>query len=798
MKFYAALDKYWVIPAWILGGLIALGLGLVVGFLIYAPGVVRQFDAVLSQTSNNTLVYDSEDQLIATIEGQEDRHSVPISRIHPYLQKAVVAIEDRRFFAHRGMDPVRLMGALWADIKSLAYEQGASTITQQLVKLTLLSSERTLTRKVREIFMAVAMEQAYPKLTLLEFYLNRVYLGNGVYGVEKASRAYFDKSAAKLTLSEAAFLAALIKKPEGYMDFPGQEAYASEPLIPVEKLTALMNRRQLVLRTMAELGWIGVSEWEEAKSAELLVHRPKDELVNAPFFVQKTLKELREKMGRRRISGRGYRVYTTLDSSMQRQAQARIEKIGRQFPATPPPEGEEEQTPQRLTRQASLIALDPVTGYVRALVGGVDYQTSQFNRATQAIRQPGSAIKPFLYAAALENGLRTNSVFLDEAITYTWDGLGEYQRLFEEDTQIDLMLSLDQLEALGEDSVYTPRNYDQHYGLPGYARGNQSQGDWNRPQDRRMTLSRALELSSNVIAVQLLNKVGLSTFVRMTERWNLPMRRENGLCIALGCSEVTLADLTAGYAAFANGGLRVAPVYIRRVTNIDGDVIFEHFPDAPVEVMSSWTAFQMRHLLAGVLDRGTGRRARLSRPAGGKTGTNEGPRDTWFIGFTPKLVAGVWMGYDNNEFLPNEVGGRTTATLWREFMTAVLPPYRGETFPEPEEEYVSVRVCNLDGRPFYPECPDSSAHFFREKDLTPERFAETLNTVPALAGFPPLDPFDPTGQLQGVDSPVSAEDSGGTNTPPSDQSLPGELADPTPTRPFADSLRRSFQASESP
>ncbi|HEX9843992.1 MAG TPA: biosynthetic peptidoglycan transglycosylase, partial [bacterium] len=186
MRKTSKLDRYWIVPAWILGGLAALFLGMVVGFQLYAPRVVRQFDAVIAQASNNTLVYDASDNPIAAVEGHQDRHAVPISRIHPFLQKAVVAIEDRRFFAHRGMDPVRLAGAVWADLKAMGYEQGASTITQQLVKLTLLSPERTLTRKVREIFMAMALEQSYPKLKLLEFYLNRVYLGNGVYGVEKA------------------------------------------------------------------------------------------------------------------------------------------------------------------------------------------------------------------------------------------------------------------------------------------------------------------------------------------------------------------------------------------------------------------------------------------------------------------------------------------------------------------------------------------------------------------------------------------------------------------------------------
>jgi len=702
MRFSLPTDRFWIIPAWILGGLIALLLGLVVGFELYAPRVVRQFNEVIAQASNNTLLYDADDNLLAAVEGRQDRHSVPISRIHPYLQKAVVAIEDRRFFAHRGLDPIRLFGALWVDLKSMSYEQGFSTITQQLVKLTLLTPERTITRKVREVFMAIALEQDFPKLKLLEFYLNRVYLGNGVYGMEKASQAYFHKSAAELTLNEAAFLAALIKKPEGYLALPPGQTPEPGPLLPVDRLAPLMERHGLVLRTLAELGWITPEELQQALEEPLVAYQPEADLVNAPYFVQEVLKQLRDSLGVRSVSGKGYRVYTTLDANAQRVAEQLIGTLG------------ERQTD---ARQGSLIAMDPYSGAVRALVGGVDFHESQFNRATQALRQPGSAIKPVLYAAALEHNFRPNSVFMDEPVRYTWDELGNYLRLYESDYQIDTMLGLG---SLSPDMVYTPRNYDQRYGLPALRK------DAIEADDRRMTLTRALELSSNVIAVQLLDKLGMQPFMRLARRWNLPMRQENGLCVALGCSELALADLTSAYGSFANGGLRVRPLFIRKVTNSDGDVLYEHFPEPPVEVISPWVSFQMRHLLAGVLNRGTGWRARLNRPAGGKTGTNDGPRDAWFIGFTPNLVAGVWVGNDDNTIMPHEAGGRTPAELWQSFMQQVLPPYNGETFPEPPEEYVGVRICNVDGRLDYEGCPDSSVEYFREAEFTQELFAQGI------------------------------------------------------------------------
>ncbi|NIP73217.1 MAG: hypothetical protein GWO16_09415, partial [Gammaproteobacteria bacterium] len=313
------------------------------------------------------------------------------------------------------------------------------------------------------------------------------------------------------------------------------------------------------------------------------------DLVNAPYFVQEVLKRLREQLGVQRVSGQGYRIYTTLDSNAQAVAERLVGEVRI---------GEED------TRQASLIAMDPYTGAVKALVGGVDYQESQFNRATQARRQPGSAFKPMLYAAALEQDFRPNTVFVDEPVRYTWDELGNYLRLYERDYAIDAQLGLGDLDP---EAVYAPRNYDDTYGLPALRRDGPA-------TDTRMTLARALELSSNVIAVQLLDRLGMEPFVRLTHRWNMELRERNGLCVALGCSEVTLAELASAYGAFANGGLRVRPTFIRRVTNSHGDVLFEHFPEPPVEVISAWSAFQMRHLLSGVLERGTGRRARLRRP----------------------------------------------------------------------------------------------------------------------------------------------------------------------------------------
>jgi penicillin-binding protein 1A len=717
----SSLRWLWLTLAWLVGGLFCIAFGVIVGFELWAPKVVEEFHAVAASTPNNTLIYADSGELVAAIQGAEDRHWVPLAKINPYMQKAAVAIEDRRFFLHKGMDPVRLAGAIWADLKTLSYEQGGSTLTQQLVKLSLLSSERTVQRKVKELFMAMALEQQLPKLQILEAYLNRVYLGNGVYGVEKAAQVYFNKSAADLSLNEAAFLAALIKKPEGYLQ--AADDGSDSTALPLSKLEPLLRRQRLVLETLHRVGWISDEEFRASAKQPLTVLRPRAELSTAPYFVQQVLKELKELLAVSHISGRGYRVDTTLDLHRQQVAEELAARVARE---------------NKEAGQAALVALEPATGYVRALVGGVDYQRSQFNRATQAQRQPGSAFKPLLYATALEHGFTPTAVFYDEPVRFSWgQASGQFQR------HVSLGVTLPGAPPgadppgepaaappvdgaspgapapLGEpEQVYAPHNFDGRYGLPALARGESESAP-----DRRMTLGRALELSSNVIAVQLLDQLGMSALAQQTRRWEIPIKTQNGLCVALGCSETTLLALTSAYGSFANGGLRVPPVFIKKVTNSNGDVLFQYVPYPPEPVLSPWTAFEMRKLLQGVIDRGTGTRARIGRPAGGKTGTNDGPRDTWFIGFTPELVAGVWIGNDNNRPMPSEQGGRTTARVWAEFMRAALPPGAPGRFPEPPETYVGMKICNLDGQVAQPDCPDADTYYFRESDIPPEAFA---------------------------------------------------------------------------
>ena len=691
------LDRLWWITAILIGGWIAVLVGVVVGFYLWSPHVVGQFELVLANTSSNTVILDREGRLLAMVEGLEDRHTVSIEQISPFLQKSVIAIEDHRFFNHRGMDPVRLLGALWANLRSMAYYQGGSTITQQLVKLTLLSSERTLSRKIKEIFMAVALELEYPKMKLLEFYLNRVYLGFGLYGVEKASQAYFGKSSAELDLNQASFLAALIKKPEGYLQYPQGEADPESPFLPLELLDRLQVRRYYVLTLLDEMSWVAREEVQRARETPFTVNRPVAPARKAPYAVQEVLKELRQTLGISRVAGRGYRVYTSLDAIQQRTAEELVARFAEE-------NGE--------ASQAALVAMDTGTGFVRALVGGVDFSASQFNRATQAMRQPGSAFKPIMYAAALEQGFRPNEMYVDEPVRYVW-AKGKMTRIRGARLEAEQVITSteESLYVPGQEipDIYEPRNYNDLYGAKEFR-------DSEEPtRERRMILARALERSSNVIAVQVLDQLGILPVVRLARRMNITVRSNMGLCIALGCSETTLLDLTAAFGTFANGGLRTKPVFIRKVTNLHGDVLYEHVPEPPEQVISSWTAFQMRNMLTRVINRGTGRRARLDRPVGGKTGTNDGPRDAWFIGFSPYLVTGVWIGNDDNREMPNEFGGRTPARMWRDFMRKALPP-EWESFPLPDSPHVAVRTCQVSGDVANQWCPSPTMHYYREHE----------------------------------------------------------------------------------
>jgi len=656
-------------------GVLCLIAGLI-GFYFVRKHTLEEFQKELVSQNNNTVFYDIDSKPFHLIRGAEDRKYVPLAKTSRNLQKAVVAVEDGRFFQHLGVDPIRIVGVIVRYIANPRHAQGASTITQQLIKLSLLSPERTLSRKLKELFMALALETKYSKAEILEFYLNKVYLGHRNYGVENASLNYFHKNAKDLSLAESAFIAGLIKKPEGYS--------------PFVNLKGARARQILVLRRMLTLKWITKLQFNQAINEHILIRqRRKADLKMAPYFTNQVLSELKGMFTGAQIFGGGLKVYTTLE----RPAQQSMEKVINQRINKP-----------RTFDQVAGVSLDPTTGFVHALVGGVDFSESEFNRATQARRQPGSAFKPILYATALSRGLKPNDVFLDAPVQYS-NGISE-----------------------DEPDFYEPENFSGEY-----------LGD--------ITMAHALKVSNNVVSVQILKQIGTNALARTASRFGLDIPKAKGLCLALGCAELSLLDLTNSYSAFANNGLVQKPVFVLKVTDASGTLLYEYKPKPPFPAISAAQAYQMNRMLQGVVEFGTGRAARIEEATGGKTGTSDNFRDAWFIGFTASRVTGFWIGNDNNTPMNRETGGRTPARMWRGFMNQLPKSGYEKTFSI-HPDFEDYRVCNVSGKLATEFCP-------------------TASWVPLRKDSAPQDDCDVHGPGQFELSPEKGE-------PSYDESAPGE------------------------
>lgn len=613
--------KIWIVC----GSVLFITIVFVIIFLIFRTITIRQFEALQATQSNNTIFFGIEQKPFHIIRGLEDRKYITLENVSRKLQMAVVAIEDGRFFQHFGFDPIRMARVVVQLLKRNAPLQGASTITQQLVKLTLLSPEITLSRKIKEIFMATALETKYSKAQILEFYLNKVYLGLGNYGVENASLNYFHKPTTDLTLAESAFIAGLIKKPEGY-----------SPFINLKKAR---QRQVLALKRMRILGWITRQEYQTAINEKILIRQRKQHnLQAAPYFVNHILLQLKQKYGHKMVYGGGLRIYTTLDQKMQQVMKQIIDNRLSQ---------------PRSFEEVAGVSIDPVTGFVKALIGGADFYKSEFNRATQAKRQPGSSFKPILYSAALANGIKSNDVFLDEPT--------QYNRLVDDEIE-----------------TYGPQNFSGEHLGP-------------------ITVSYALRNSNNVVSVKILDKIGIKALIQISKLFGIELPGKRGLCLALGCGETTLLQLTNAYGVFATQGYRSDPVFVLKITDRKGNVIESYQQKANIQVLSHNQAFQMNRMLQDVVNSGTGRNAKIGRPSGGKTGTSDQYRDAWYIGFTSDLVTGFWIGNDDNEPMDGELGGKTPARLWRSFMQSLPAVAVQKSFPINEnfEEYL---ICDNSGQ----------------------------------------------------------------------------------------------------
>lgn len=576
------------------------------------------------QVALSSKVLDTSGREIASLY-EENRVPVKIRDISPYLVKAVVATEDARFYQHRGIDPIGIARALIKDIRAGAIVEGGSTITQQTAKNLYLSNERTWQRKIKEAILTIQLERKYTKDEILEMYLNQIYFGHGAYGVEVAAQTYFGKPAKDLTLAESAMLAGLPKGPNIYS--------------PFRNYSAAKARQALVLKRMQELGQISAADVKAASTQPLvLTTSNKVKVVKAPYFVDQVRDYITSKYenGAELLLRGGLSVYTTLDMDVQTAAEEALSKgLARSDPGL----------------QGAMVAVEPGTGYIRAMVGGKDYKQSKFNRAL-AMRQPGSAFKPFLYSAAIEKGFTSGTIIRCEPVSYRQpDG-----------------------------TEYTPKDY-----------GSQPY------QYRNFTLTEALIKSDNVVAVRLNQEVGPQTLVSYAQRMGITSPLRAYLSLVLGSSEVTPLDMAAAYCTFANQGMTPKPLYILKIVDSDGRILEENTSQASQSIDPK-TAAIVTDMLRGVLQPGGTAgflAAQINRPAAGKTGTTQNYRDAWFVGYTPQLSAAVYVGYD----LPKstgQTGGGIAAPIWGSFIEKALANAPKDDFP-PASGTVTVNICGDSG-----------------------------------------------------------------------------------------------------
>jgi penicillin-binding protein 1A len=525
-----------------------------------------------------------------TTRGDMGGAAVPLSELPDYVPNAFVAIEDRRFYSHHGVDPLGIARALVADVIRHGASQGGSTITQQLAKNLFLTQERTVTRKLQEIVLALWLEHKFSKSQILELYLNRVYFGSGAYGIEAAAQRYFGKSARQLTLAEAAMLAGLVQAPSR--------------LAPNHNPDGAKRRAAIVIADMTELKMIGgvASRQALARPARAVKPSAAGSVNYVADWVMDAVDDLIGNIDRDIV------VETTIDPALQGAAEHALVDLLNQ-------KGDKFNI-----GEGALVAMTP-DGVVRALVGGRDYGESQFNRAIDAKRQPGSAFKPFVYLTALEHGLTPDSVREDAPISV---------------------------------KGWRPENFERQYLGP-------------------VTLRQALADSLNTVSVRLTLEFGPQTVVRTAYRLGITSMLEPNASIALGTSEVTPLELVSAYAAFANGGFAVSPHVIERIRSTDGKTLYDRTQQQLGRIVDSRYVGMMNAMMHETLVSGTARTASLPGwQAAGKTGTSQDFRDAWFIGYTSRLVTGVWLGNDDNESSKKAVGGGLPVEIWSRFMRAAL------------------------------------------------------------------------------------------------------------------------------
>ena len=715
-----------------------------------------------------TKVFADDGQIIGKF-SDEKRVLVPLDKIATHTINAFTAVEDARFFQHKGIDFLGIMRAFFKNIKARRIEQGGSTITQQVTKSLLLKNPaRTYKRKVREVLLSLQIEKEFSKNKILYLYLNQIYMGHGLYGIEAASEVYFGKDTRELNIAESALLAGLAQAPSRDD--------------PIKHFNRAKLRQKYVLERMKDEGFINDKQFQEALTTKLTIKSEKERYYKkAPYFLEHIRQRIEKKYGRHLLYKGGLKVYTTVNLKMHEAAKKAIKKglyeldrregfriptrrfifSGEETLNEPKPETVSknpleigtitqgtvikvdsinketlvqiedkkgilplsamkwarmvdpekayfesklqdpadvltpgdiitvkiikkskdfpeltlslEQAPEA---QAALLCLEAKTGYVKAMVGGLDFSKSQFNRATQARRQPGSAFKPIIYAAALDNGLTPSSIIIDAPFI---SPIGE------------------------EEKLWKPKNYkEKFYGPTPFRTG--------------------LIKSRNIMTIKILKKTGVKHTIDYARRMGIDSLLNPDLSLALGSSGVSLVELTKTYSVFANGGMLVKPIYITKIIDRNGKILEENQPSFS-ESISQETAYVMTDLLKAVVTEGTGWRAKaLSRPVAGKTGTTNDLRDAWYIGFDPTLVTGVWVGYDDSRQMgKGETGSRVACPIWLYFMREVLKGKPIIPFQHPE----GVVITKIDAKTGLLASPSSQKTCFQafKKGTEPDTYS---------------------------------------------------------------------------
>jgi len=691
--------------------LVSAAFGALAGLLfVYSTDLPQVDELERYRPSSITELYDDEGRVIGSFALQR-RVIASYNDFPKVLRDAVISTEDKEFERHWGVDFYRVFGAAWRDLVSGSKAQGASTLTMQLARNLFLTPERTYRRKLQEIMLSLQIERRFTKPQIFAMYGNQIFLGHGVYGFEAGAEFYFGKKAKDLTLEEAALLAGMPKAPNLYS--------------PINNPQRAMRRRNLVINNMLEDGKITAEAATRAKNAPLGLNVQWDSNSLAPYFVEEVRQYLEKKYGSDKVHEGGLRVYTTLDMDLQKTANqavldglAAYERrhgwkghlwnevaVGASLDSFRHPDWQEPLAPgsyvhalvrsvstnsaivsfgkylatigagdmawtgkrsprdllsmgdivyvkvqslepdgtakvsleQDSGAQGALIALDNSTGDIKAMVGGRDFDQSKFDRATQALRQVGSAFKPYVYTTAIEKGASPDDIILDAPVTFT--------------------------TASGP---YSPHNYDGRF------EGN-------------ITLRRALSQSRNIPALKLADRLGINAVIETARRFGITSPLPAYLPVAIGAAEVTLIEQTAAFTTFPNDGVRVAPRYIRRVTDYQGQVLEEDYPEVK-DVTTAQTARVMTSLLQQVVQHGTAfAAASLKHPLAGKTGTTNDFTDAWFVGFSPSITCGVWVGFDEKRTLGNkETGAHAALPIWMDFMRAALEGRENETFTPPQ------------------------------------------------------------------------------------------------------------------